>query len=94
MHPHPHFSDYNLEQTKMVRISLLYQSPQSPHPSNRPALGGAPYSYASRKGLTGSAWRPAATEAHCSPAGPLPLIQEDPPGEPLQKGQVPVVSRL
>lgn len=94
MHPHPHFSDYHLEQKKMRCIGLLYQSPRSPHPSNKPGLGDAPHSYTSRKGLTGSAWRPAATEAHCSPAGPLPLIQEDPPREPLQKDQVPVVSRL
>lgn len=77
MHPHPHFSDYHLEQKKMLCMGLLYQSPRSPQPSNRPGLGGALHSYTSRKGLTGSAWRPAATEAYCSPASILPLIQED-----------------
>lgn len=87
MHPHPRFLDYHLEQKKMLRIGLLYQSPRSPHPSHRPGLGGAPHSYTSRKRLTGSAWRPAATEAHCSSAGPLPLILEDPPGSPFKRAR-------
>lgn len=45
------------------------------------------------KGLTGSAWRPGATEDHCSPAGPLPLVQEDPLGSPFKRARR-SVSRL
>lgn len=52
------------------------------------SLRGAPCSYTSRKGLTGSAWRPATTEAHCSPAGSLPLIQEDPLGSPFKRARL------
>ena len=53
-----------------------------------PPAAGSP-----EKGLTGSAWRPGATENHCSPVGPLPLVQEDPPGSPFKRARR-SVSRL
>lgn len=80
---------------KALCIGLLCPSPHSPPspPPSRPGLRGAAHSCPSRKGLTGSAWRPAATEAHCSPAAASPsLIQEDPVGSPFKRSR-PGVSR-
>ncbi|TKC39417.1 hypothetical protein EI555_002360, partial [Monodon monoceros] len=66
---------------KAVHLLVLsIPSPCFPPPTPPPRCKWAP-----SEELTGSAWRPAATEAHCSPAGPLPLVQEDPPGSSFKR---------
>ena len=70
-----YFHKQVVEQEKKLCICWFCQSPRL----------APPCSWAPREELTGSAWRPAATEAHCSPAGPLPLVQEDPPGSSFKR---------